>query len=59
MPRMPMDALRSFQCILPPIEQQNQFVELYKQSDKSKFALQEAISKLDAVYKRIIADNLQ
>lgn len=58
MPRIPMKALRDFKCILPPIDLQEQFVETSKQSDKSKFELNEAIKDLDAMYKRIIKDNL-
>lgn len=58
MPRIPMKALRDFKCILPPIDLQEQFVEISKQSDKSKFELNEAIKDLDAMYKRIIKDNL-
>lgn len=37
MPRMPMKELRNFECILPPMDMQKQFVEIYKQSDKSKY----------------------
>lgn len=37
MPRMPMKELRSFECILPPMDLQKQFVEMYRQSDKSKY----------------------
>ena len=37
MPRMPMKKMRNFQCIIPPLELQERFVEFYKQSDKSKF----------------------
>ena len=37
MPRMPVKALRNFECILPPIRLQEKFVEIAKQSDKSKF----------------------
>lgn len=40
MPRIPMKALRDFECILPPMDLQNRFIETYKQSDKSKFELQ-------------------
>lgn len=58
MPRIPMKALRDFKCILPPIDLQEQFVETSKQSDKSKFELNESIKELDAMYKRIIKDNL-
>lgn len=36
MPRMPMNAIRKFECILPPIEMQNDFICLLRQSDKSK-----------------------
>jgi len=36
MPRMPVKALREFECILPPMELQEQFVALSEQSDKSK-----------------------
>ena len=36
MPRMPVKALREFQCILPPMQLQEQFVAFSQQSDKSK-----------------------
>ena len=39
MPRMPVKALREFECILPPMELQEQFVALSEQSDKSKFVV--------------------
>ncbi len=37
MPRMPLTSLRKFECILPPMEQQQQFVAIAEQSDKSKY----------------------
>lgn len=37
MPRMPLTSLRKFECILPPMEQQQQFVAIAEQADKSKF----------------------
>lgn len=37
MPRMQMKVLREFQCILPPMDLQNKFVEISEQADKSKF----------------------
>lgn len=58
MPRMPVKALREFQCILPPIDLQEKFVMIAHQSDKSKFELQDAIDNLDALSKKIIAENL-
>lgn len=36
MPRMPLSALRNFDCILPPMDLQKQFVSIAEQSDKSK-----------------------
>ena len=43
---------------IPSDEQQGDFIDLQRQSDKSKFALQEAIKDLDALSKKIIAENL-
>mgnify|MGYP003316557702 CR=1 FL=1 len=37
MPRMPMNSLRSFECILPPMDMQMKFVAIADQADKSKF----------------------
>lgn len=42
----------------PNEELQIRFADFVKQSDKSKFALQEAIKDLDALSKKIIAENL-
>ena len=44
--------------IVPPIELQEQFAAFVRQSDKSKFELEQALSELTATYKRIIAENL-
>ena len=44
MPRMPMKELRNFECILPPIELQDEYELFVRQSDKSKFAVANAIS---------------
>ena len=43
---------------IPPIEVQEVFAEFVRQSDKSKFELEQALSELTATYKRIISDNL-
>ena len=43
---------------LPSLELQSQFAEFVRQSDKSKFELEQALSELTATYKRIISDNL-
>lgn len=44
--------------IVPPINLQEQFAAFVRQSDKSKFELEQALSELTATYKRIIAENL-
>lgn len=44
--------------LVPPLELQKVYVDMIYQSDKSKFELNEAIKDLDAMYKRIIKDNL-
>lgn len=54
MPRMPMNSLRSFKCILPPMELQKQFVDIAEQADKSKFELKKSIEAIDKVIKSLI-----
>lgn len=52
---------KSLKTVIVPIlleDAQNHLIELERQSDKSKFALQEAIKDLDALSKKIIAENL-
>ncbi len=56
--RVPVGYLRDFPISLPPIGLQNAFEAFVHQTDKSKFALQEAIKDLDALSKKIIAENL-
>ena len=51
-------SLQTVNIPLPNVEQQNQFVNFLRQSDKSKFELEQALSELTATYKRIISDNL-
>ena len=46
------------QILLPKIEAQKSFAAFVRQSDKSKFELEKALSELTATYKRIIAENL-
>lgn len=50
--------LQEIQIIIPPIEEQVQFQAFVRQSDKSKFELEQALAELNATYKRIIAENL-
>ena len=43
---------------MPPLELQEQFAFFVRQSDKSKFELEQALAELNATYKRIITENL-
>lgn len=52
------DQIHKIPVPITSIDKQNRFVELAEQSDKSKFALQEAIKDLDVLSKKIIAENL-
>ena len=58
MPRVTMSVFWNFEVMLPPLELQEQFAVFVRQSDKSKFELEQALSELTATYKRIIAENL-
>ena len=52
------DSIRSLRLLVPPLEQQKEFVNFLQQSDKSKFELEQALSELTATYKRIISKQL-
>ncbi len=51
-------ALERIGISVPPRELQDRFEEFYRQSDKSKFEMEQALSELTATYKRIITENL-
>ena len=50
--------LKDLTIMVPDIELQKQFELFVRQSDKSKFELEQALAELNATYKRIIAENL-
>ncbi len=54
MPRMPLNDLRKFPCILPPMEKQIEFENIAQQADKSEFELKKSIEAIDAVIKSLI-----
>lgn len=58
MPRMSLSELRNFNCILPPMNLQNQFVDIAFQADKSKAELRKSIKAIDKVIKSLINENL-
>ncbi|MCC8049306.1 MAG: restriction endonuclease subunit S [Clostridiales bacterium] len=55
---IPSDLVKASQIPQAPIDVQREFVSFVRQSDKSKFELEQALSELTATYKRIIAENL-
>jgi type I restriction enzyme S subunit len=52
--RVPSSFLADFPIGLPPIYEQNRFAEIYKQADKSKFELKQAIEKIDKVMRALL-----
>ena len=54
MPRMPLNDLRMFLCILPPMEKQREFEEIARQADKSEFELRKSVDAIDAVIMSLI-----
>lgn len=49
MPRMPLTELRNFDCILPPMDKQLEFVFIAEQVDKSKSVIQKALVYLNDI----------
>jgi len=53
-----MEDLKKIKFIIPPVDLQDIYISFMKQSDKSKFELEQALSELTATYKRIISEQL-
>ena len=58
LPSTTKDDLLKLWINIPPYNQQKQFADFVRQSDKSKFELEQTLSELNATYKRIIEENL-
>ena len=58
MPKVNRKQIAGFKMPLPPLDLQERFAAFVEQSDKSKFALSQALADLNATYKRIMAENL-
>lgn len=56
--RVPISYLKDYPITLPPIELQNKFEKFYRQSDKSKFELKQAIEGVDILIKSMIQQEL-
>lgn len=57
-PHINSEQVQNLPMLVVPLPQQEQFAAFVRQSDKSKFELEQALSELTATYKRIIAENL-
>lgn len=57
-PHLNSQQVQNLPMIVASIDEQDRFAAIVEQSDKSKFELNEAIKDLDAMYKRVIKDNL-
>ena len=56
--RVPITYLNEYPIALPPIKLQEQFAAFVQQTDKSKFELNQALEALNAIYKKLISENL-
>lgn len=50
--------LEKISISVPPMELQNDYEAFYRQTDKSKFELNQALEALNATYKKLISENL-
>ena len=57
-PHINSEQVQNLPMLVVPLQEQEQFATFVRQSDKSKFELEKALSELPATYKRIIAENL-
>ena len=57
-PHINSEQVQNLPMLVVPLQEQEQFATFVRQSDKSKFELEKALSELTATYKRIIAQNL-
>ena len=58
MPRMPLNDLRKFKCILPPLNLQREFEAIADQADKTISELRKSVDAIDKVIKSLINENL-
>ena len=54
MPRVSMDTFRAFDCILPPIELQNDFAAFVQKVDAQKAKEQKSLEKTETLYKSLM-----
>lgn len=57
-PKLALYRIEEIEVLVPTIDEQRSFAAFVRQSDKSKFELEQALAELTATYKRIISENL-
>ena len=57
-PHINSEQVQNLPMLVVPLPEQKQFAAFVRQSDKSKFELEQALAELNATYKRIISENL-
>ena len=57
-PHINSEQVQNLPMLVVALSEQEQFAAFVRQSDKSKFELEQALSELTATYKRIITENL-
>ena len=57
-PNLSAENVKKYDIPLPSFDEQRMFVEIFKQSDKSKFEIEQALLDLKATYKRLIKENI-
>lgn len=57
--KLTQEAMKRLPMLLPPLAEQQRFAAFVEQSDKSKFELQEAITKIDNLIKSLIQQDTE
>lgn len=53
-PQLPISTMNKIQILIPEIEQQREFADFVKQTDKSKLAIQQSLDKLELLKKALM-----
>lgn len=53
-PNLHLGEIKKARIIVPPVEEQNQFAEFVKKTDKSKLAIQQSLDKLETLKKSLM-----
>ena len=53
-PNLNVEIIKAFPVLMPPMQLQEQFATFVEQTDKSKFAVQQSIEKLETLKKSLM-----